>query len=221
MHAEIADSAGRIGSIRCHLQAVNAMPTVQFRRMPRRCCETPAQALAAELALYQQELASYDAASGELLAMERDRQSADRIAIGEASRSFAAPVGETRRDEAEQQAREARGAAAAADPAIRRLAEQNQKLAEERKQLAGKIDWSPRDRDDRTTPQGRRRSPPQRAGEGEGGRTNQRDGQLRKERTELPDLRQIHEQLAQRQEEIATVQLRLFDLEDRRRQLPT
>jgi potassium efflux system protein len=177
--------------------------------------------LQAELRLYQQELASYDAAGSELLTRERDQQARVVIQAEKQVPLLRNAVADARRQEAEMQAHEARIAAAAAEPATRGLAERNQALAEQRKQLAERIDTVSRQaeavtqlltnvKDDHRSLLEKERA---------AGLTNAIGQLLRKKRGELPDLRQVERDNAERQEEIARVQLRLFDLSDRRREL--
>jgi potassium efflux system protein len=178
-------------------------------------------ALQAEIRLYQQELASYDAAAGELLTLERDKQARVVSQIEKQINQLRTAVADSRREEAEQQSREARLAAAASEPATRRLAQRNQALAEERKMLAERIESVSQQAESvsqllKTVAEDHRSVLEK---EKAAGLTNAIGQMLRKMRGELPDLRQIRRDNAARQEEIARVQLDLFDLEDRRRNL--
>ena len=194
------------------------MPLVAARKS---LLQARRQAVAAELRLHEQELASYDAGSGELTTMERDRQARLVAQLERSVELLRAAVGDARRKEAEQQTREARTAAAAAEPAVRRLAERNQRLAEDRKRLAEQIEEvtalaeSVAQLLEEVADKHRGVLEKEKAA----GLTNAIGQLLRKQRGELPDLRPLRRENGKRQEEIARVQLTLFDLEDRRREL--
>jgi potassium efflux system protein len=179
------------------------------------------EALQAEVRLYQQELASYDAAAGELLTLERDKQARIVSQIEKQVNQWRTAAAEARREEAERQSRDARLAAAASEPATRQLAERNQALADERKLLAEHIESVSQQAESvalllQTVAEDHRSVLEK---EKAAGLTNAIGQLLRKKRGELPDLRQIRRDNAARQAEIARVQLQLFDLEDRRREL--
>jgi hypothetical protein len=117
--------------------AVSPAPLVAAQQKLR---ESRRQALAAELKLYEQELAYYDASTGELLTLERDVRAQIVAQLERRVARLRTEVADARRDETERQAREARRAAAVAEPAVRLLAERNQQLADERKALANRIE---------------------------------------------------------------------------------
>jgi potassium efflux system protein len=194
------------------------MPLVAARRSLR---DARRQSLTAELRLYEQELASYDAVAGELTTLERDRQARQVSQQEKRVEALRAAVADARRREAERQTHEARSAAAVAEPAVRQLAERNQQLAEDRKQLAERIE-SVSAQAEAVAEMLEGMAEKHRGvleKEKAAGLTNAIGQLLRKQRGELPDLRLLQRENAQRQEEIAKVQLQLFDLEDRRRDL--
>jgi potassium efflux system protein len=198
--------------------AVSPAPLVAAQQKLR---ESRRQALAAELKLYEQELAYYDASTGELLTLERDVRAQIVAQLERRVALLRTEVADARRDETERQAREARRAAAVAEPAVRLLAERNQQLADERKALANRIESVSLESDAVARQLKLIVADHQAVVEKEkaAGLTNAIGQLLRKKRAELPDLRTLRRQNAERQQEIARVQLWQFDLEDRRRNL--
>ena len=165
-----------------------------------------------QIASYEKELLSYDAVGNELLKLENDKAKRDEEAAQRKAIALANILNEQRRILTEREAAEARRAAAGAHPSIRELADQNRKLAELRSELAAKMqDVSARLSDAKKS----QKNVADKFSRVQKQVTTAAIGQLlRKHRTELPDLRQLHQQCDARQIELSEVQLQLFDLKD-------
>ncbi|MDZ4821686.1 MAG: mechanosensitive ion channel [Planctomycetota bacterium] len=179
------------------------------------------KALQTELELYKRELAYYDATGGALLSLERDVAARKVREHTELSSALQAMVTEQRRQEAEKQAADARWAAAKAEPSVRLIAEGNQKLAEQRELLADQIEAIDLEAKDTNRQLSVVREDHQRVEDKftAAGQSNAVGQLLRKKRSELPDPRELRSAAKARKGEISDIQLRIFDLEDRRRTL--
>jgi len=176
------------------------------------------KALEAELEAYRQELLSYEA-GGELLAARRARASRQMAYAQKRAEQWQKVVQEKRRQEAAEAARQASQQVAGVHPGLREIAERNKELAVERadgltprlersaKQLTEVQQELMRLRDDLQ----RTREKVQRAG-----LTKALGLLLRKKRAELPNIRRYGREVQLRQPEIADVQLRLFELDEKR-----
>lgn len=176
------------------------------------------QALEEEAAAYREELRSYDARA-ELLALRRDRADIDLLAAEQRAKTLQQQVNDLRRAQAERQADEARRAAEGAPRAVRELAEQNVKFADERARLADKSQRAAteleaaRERVKRITSEfGQIRTKVDKAG-----LTDLVGQQLRRQRSQLPDVRAAQRRVAALRLEYGEVGLREIELEALRR----
>ena len=178
------------------------------------------EAIRQELDAYQKELASYDAdrdlltARGDL-AVRQVSQAEKRV------KQLQATVDAKRKAEADLAARQADVTAARAHPALRSIAEENAKLASRRSGPDGPAARIPRvtSRLDKIRAEVARLQQDFKSladKEKAIGKTATFGVLLRKQRAELPDLRDYRNQIKARQDEIATAQLRLIELEEQR-----
>ena len=184
------------------------------------------QAIESELLSHEKEILSYDARR-ELLAARRDRAARRLAAAQHVATTWRTEVASRRRSESEaaaRQAREARLAAARLHPEIRRIAEHNAELAEMRageKGLTRRIERATANlqeaREAITTARERRAQLQERIDAA--GLTDAVALLLRREKRELPDLRQYAPRMRQRKREITAIQLSSIDLDDQRSEL--
>jgi len=181
------------------------------------------EAIRQELETYQKELASYDA-ERDLLTARADL-AARQVSRAEARvKQLQVAVDAKRKEEADRAAREADAAAArlARDhPALRAIAEENAALANERSGpdgLAAKIPRATGRLDSTKATLGRLEQEFKGLVEKEKviGKTATYGVLLRKQRAELPDLRDYQTRIKARQAAIAAAQLRLIELQDQR-----
>ena len=184
------------------------------------------QALRQENDAYQKELAGYDA-ERDLLMAQADF-SAGQVSRGEKYfKALQSAVDRKRTEEAARAAREADAAAAAAaraHPALREVAEESARLANQRSSPDGAAAKIPQVtqrleavKATLVTLQQNFESLMEK--EKAIGRTSTFGVLLRKQRAELPDVRDYQSRMKARQAEIAAVQLRLIELQERRTQL--
>jgi potassium-dependent mechanosensitive channel len=174
------------------------------------------QALEAHVAVLEKELQTHDNVTMEILNLERD---AAALAVDELEKRVSRwrdTIDDRRTKEAEHDAAEARLAAAAAQPAIRQLADENARLAEEHQQLSTLIDQLDDERKEVDT---RREKLQDERKEVEekikaAGLTDAVGQMLRKQRTELATAGADHRAVRARKQEIARVQLELFDFQE-------
>ncbi len=160
---------------------------------------------------------SYDAVSAELLKLDHD--AADRK-VAELQQRVAAwqeAINNRRRDEADHQASEAHWAAVTAEPAVRQLADENSALAEGRQQLAAAMQHLA---DDTQTIQQRLDKLSDEFKDVQdkvsvAGLTDAVGQMLRKQRSELATIDADRLSIRRRHDEIARVQVQLFDLEEK------
>lgn len=176
------------------------------------------QALEEEAATYREELRSYDARA-ELLALRRDRADIELLAAEQRVKALRQAVNDLRRVQAEQQADEARRKAEGAPRAVRDLAEQNVRFAEERTKLAQRSEKAAaelervRERAKRLTSEYEQiRTKVEKAG-----LTDLVGQQLRRQRSQLPDERAAQRGVAALRLEYGEVGLREIELESLRR----
>ncbi|MGB2820339.1 MAG: hypothetical protein WBF17_05120 [Phycisphaerae bacterium] len=181
------------------------------------------EALRGELDAYQKELASYDA-ERDLLTAKGDLAARQVSQVETRVKQLQAAVDGKRKEEADRAAREADAAAARAaraHPALRELAEENARLANQRTGpdgLAAKIPRVTSSLDDVKAALARLQQDFKSLIDKEKavGRTATFGVLLRKQRAELPDVRDHRGRIKARQTEVANVQLRLIELQGQR-----
>jgi potassium efflux system protein len=175
------------------------------------------QAVAAEIAALEKELASYEGLQ-ELKPLARDL-AARQVALAEAAvQQWRGLVDARRQQEAQGQLRQAQLEAAHADPAVRALAERNSQLAGARSQLAQKISETTQDLDTVRRDLQSLEAQIERTRERVDavGLTDAIGMLLRKQREELQQYSQRRGLRGRRQAQVQAVRLQLYDLEDRR-----
>lgn len=178
------------------------------------------EAIRQELDVYQKELASYDA-ERDLLTVQGDL-AARRVSQAETrARHLQTAVDMKRKEEADRAAREADAAAAKAHPALREIAEESARLANQRigpEGLAAKIPGATARLAEVKAALTRLQQDFKSLMEKEKavGKTAVFGVLLRKQRSELPDLRDYQGRMKARQAEVATLQLRLIELQEQR-----
>lgn len=184
--------------------------------------EARKKALIAESAANQIELQFFEA-TGELLAMQRDR-SARRLAEAERQvKELRNLVNERRREEAERQALEARKTSVQAHPVVRTIAEANAALARRRQAIVDKIEDTTRDLErieHQVTSLDERFKKITKRFETAGG-TEAIGLLLRKQRDELPHAGEHQRRIKLRASEIPNTYLELIDDEEKRSELAT
>ena len=188
----------------------------------RMVLESRKKSLNTEVATSQLELQFYEA-TGELLSAQRDRAARQIASVETLVKDLRSQVNDRRRKEAEEQARQAREAAAEAQPAVKKIAETNATLAALRKTLAGKIEQVSRDRDavdaqivtlDNQFKKIQKRIDTV-------GATQAMGLLLRKQRDELPSLKNIEKVSNHGTSEISNTCLELIEYEESRNDLAT
>jgi potassium efflux system protein len=178
------------------------------------------KAVEAAIRALEREPNSYEARA-ESLALRRDQSTRNVAQADKLVKAWQNAVNQRRRAEVDRQAREAREAAARADPAVSEKAEENSKLAELRKSLASTIERVTRENEEVD----------KRLAELEGDFTSVTEKEkrvglteaigllLRKQRADLPKVAERRRRIAERQSEIAHLELQLIDYEDARSRL--
>ena len=178
------------------------------------------ESLQQELDAHRKELASYDA-ERDLLTVQGDLAARRASQAEMRVKHFQAAVDAKRKEEADRAAREAEAAAAKAHPALREIAEENARLANQRigpDGLAAKIPGATARLDEVKAALARLQQDFKSLMEKEKavGKTAVFGVLLRKQRSELPDLRDYRGRMKARQTEVATLQLRLIELQEQR-----
>ena len=174
------------------------------------------QALEAHIAKLEKELQTFDNVTMEILNLERDAASTAVDELEKRVSQWRDTIDNRRNQEAEKDAAEARLAAAKAQPAIRQLADENARLAEEHQELSKLIDELD---DERQTVDNRREKLDDERKEVEekikaAGLTDAVGQMLRKQRSDLATVAADHRAVRARKQEIARVQLELFEYQD-------
>lgn len=172
------------------------------------------------IAAREKELARIDA-TGELLTARRDQAARRHDQAEKLVKAWRDLVEKQRQLDAENAARQARRTAAEAHPAVRQLAEINQQLAEERTGPAGmtnKIADVTRlaEETGKTFKKVQAEYESVKAKDQAAGLSKTIGMLLRKQRRDLPDLRQLRQAIRQRQELIPAVNLKLLELQENR-----
>jgi len=188
----------------------------------RMLLESRKKAISAETTASQAELQLFEA-TGELLSAQRD-MAARRVAEADGLvKALRVMVNERRRQEAEQQAQEARKTSAQADPAVRKIAEVNAELATQRQLLAGRIESTARELEQIdaqvATIDEQFKSISKRYDTA--GATEAIGLLLRKQRDDLPEVWLHQRKIKQRSTEISNTYLELIDYEEKRNELAT
>jgi len=178
------------------------------------------EAVRQELDAYQKELASYDA-ERDLLTARGDLAARQVSQAEKRVKQLQAAVDAKRKEEADRAAREADAAAARAHPALREIAGESARLANLRSGpdgLAARIPRVTSRLDDVKAALARLQQDFKSLIEKEKavGGTATFGVLLRKQRAELPDVRDHRGRMKARQTEVATVQLRLIELQEQR-----
>ena len=181
------------------------------------------EALRREMEACRKELASYDA-ERPLLTARRDLTVRQVSGAEKLAKGLEEIRDRKQKEEAERRAREAKDVAARvarSDPAIRELADGNARLAAQRtgpKGLPSRIQAVSQQLEDVNAARSRLRQDFLRLSEKAKAieKTATFGVLLRKQRSELPDVRQFHRLAEARQAEVSDVQLRLIELEDAR-----
>lgn len=188
----------------------------------RMVLESRKKTLNAEVAMSQLELQYYEA-TGELLSAQRDRAARQISSQDALVKDLRTQVNDRRLKEAEEQARQAREAAAEAHPAVKKIAEANATLATLRKTLAGKIEQVSRDLDavdaQITTLDDQFKKIQNRINTV--GETQAMGLLLRKQRDELPSLKNTERVSNNGTSEISNTYLQLIEYEESRNDLAT
>jgi potassium-dependent mechanosensitive channel len=174
------------------------------------------QALESHIAVLEKELQTHDNVTMEILNLERDAAQRAVDEIEKRVSQWRDTIDDRRNQEAERDAADARLAAAKAQPAIRQSADENARLAEEHKQLSTLIDQLD---DERQAIDTRREKLDDERKEVEekikaAGLTDAVGQMLRKQRSELATVAADHRAVRARKQEIARVQLELFDYQE-------
>jgi potassium-dependent mechanosensitive channel len=174
------------------------------------------QALESHIAVLEKELQTHDNVTMEILNLERDAAQRAVDEIEKRVSQWRDTIDDRRNQEAERDAADARLAAAKAQPAIRQSADENARLAEEHQQLSTLIDQLD---DERQAIDTRRKKLDYERKEVEekikaAGLTDAVGQMLRKQRSELATVAADHRAVRARKQEIARVQLELFDYQE-------
>jgi potassium-dependent mechanosensitive channel len=173
-------------------------------------------ALETEISLLEKEVQTYNAVAAELLSLERDAADETADAINKRLTVWREAVNNRREVEADQQASEARLAAVTAVPAIRQLANENSDLASRRAQLTKAIEQLAAQRDavvarlEKVSDQFKQATDKLTAT----GLTQAVGQMLLKERSDLAVVEADRRAVQLRQQEIARVQLELFEFQE-------
>jgi potassium efflux system protein len=172
--------------------------------------------LEAEIALAEKELQTYDTAAAELLSLEHEAAAKSAEELEKRVTAWNEAVNNRREGEATQQASEAHWAAATAVPAIRQLADENSALADQRQQLTKAIEQLTTERQAVVARLGKVTAQFKQATDklSATGLTEAIGQMLLKERSELAFVEADRRAASQRQEEIARVQLELFEFQE-------
>jgi potassium efflux system protein len=188
----------------------------------RMSLEARRKALTAEMGAAQQELQYYEA-TADVLPAQRDL-AARRAAVAEQSvKSLRTAVNDRRRAEAAEQARESMRAAVHAHPAIKQVADGNAALANERQELAAKIEKTDRDLDEtkQTIRTLNRQFEKITTRIEKTGETDAIGLMLRKQRALLPNTGIVAARIRHRADEISGTYLKVIEYEEQRDQLAT
>ena len=219
--AKLASTARQtVGDVEKKLAETQKDRHPELAAAERALLQAQGEAIRQELDAYQKELASYDA-ERDLLTVRGDLAARQGSQAEKRVKELQAAVDGKREEEADRAAREADAAAARAHPALREVAEENAMLANQRigpDGLATKIPGVTMRLDDVKAALARLQQDFKSLLEKEKavGRTATFGVLLRKQRAELPDLRDYRGRMNTRQTEIATVQLRLIELQEQR-----
>ena len=184
--------------------------------------ESRKKSITAEITASQAELQLFET-TGELLSAQRD-MAARRVAEADGLvKALRVIVNERRREDAEQQAQDARRTSAQAHPAVRDIAETNAGLAKERQLLAGRIESTARELEQIdqqvATIDAQFQSISKRYDTA--GATEAIGLLLRKQRDDLPEVSSHHRRIKQRSTEISNTYLEVIDYEEKRNDLAT
>ncbi len=192
----------------------------QFVAARRDRLATRRQAVQAEMAAIEKELALYDACT-ELLPMRRDLQQRQTRLVEQDVKFWQEAVARRRNREVAQQNRSAELALESVAEALRPLAEQNLALAEQRKQIDQQIKQLRTELEESKSLQEKIKNQHKNVLEKEQkiGLTGALGMLLRKHHSALPDVKTLARQSGQRQQQIGDVQVKLLDLGEQRSNL--
>ncbi len=173
-------------------------------------------ALETEIAFAEKELQTYDNTASELMSLQREAADENASLLEKRVAKWRDAVNHRRETEADQQASEARLTAVNAFPAIRHLADENRALATQRAELTKSIETLTTDRETVVTHLGKISDQSKQASDKltATGLTEAVGQMLLKERAELATVEADRHAAKQRQQEIARVQVELFELQD-------
>ena len=174
------------------------------------------RALEAEISALEKELQSYDTVSAELLKLDHEAAQRKVAELQQRVTAWQEAINDRRRAEADRQASEAHWAAVTAEPAVRQLADENSALSDQRQQLAEQMEQLA---DDAKTIQQRLEKLSDEFKDVQdkvsiAGLTDAVGQMLRKQRSELATIDADRLAIRRRHDEIARVQVQLFDLEE-------
>ncbi|MCC7085417.1 MAG: mechanosensitive ion channel [Pirellulales bacterium] len=183
------------------------------RRVQR---EARRKSLELEVTALEKELRWYDGPAAEVLRLEGEEAARKVAALDGFAAELREAVNSRRREEAAKQAADARRAVVTADSSVRRLADKNSELANERKQLAEKLEQLGGMAETVRIALDNLRSEHKRIVEKveAAGLTNPVGQMLRKQRSGLASVVAHRRAIDQRRDEISAVQWKLFDLEE-------
>jgi potassium efflux system protein len=191
--------------------------TTELSRAMRMHDEARRESLSQEVVTLEKEIAGFDATAA-VWPLERDLAARNVVQAEKLVSLLQDRVNQHRNQEAAQQADRARAEAAKAHPQVRQLAEQNSELAKERADLATEMEQvsgnlaTVNQRLERTNEEFERLT----AKVDAAGLNNSIGSLLRRQRNDLQDMDPTWLSRQSRQNTIADIQLRLYDLEDER-----
>lgn len=214
----IADARARLEKVENQLRTPFAEGTPEvLARAQYASLRSEKQALEPAITSFEKELAAY-AATTDLLPLKQ-RLAAARVArLEEEVKAWQQEEGRMAEGEAKRKADEARRAAIGAAPGMKALASENQEFAELAESLATKTRVEIASQDDIQTELDRVQKQFQRARERVTtvGLTDAIGQLLRTQKSDLPDVEKNRREAQARQSQIRSVQMKLFELEDRR-----